>query len=77
MNINIKDRNNNPINLGDEVEILKITNDSGLASDLYGVEPEMDGWTRGNDLLKELGWTQKINKINEFRQYVSLIKPEL
>jgi len=44
MNIKIKDRNNNSIGLGDKVQILKITDDSGNATDLYGVEPQLNGW---------------------------------
>jgi len=32
------------------------------------------GWVRGNDLLKELGWTEQIIIVGN-RQLVSLIKP--
>lgn len=44
MKINIKDINGNSINLGDEVEILKITDESGSATDLFGVEPHLNSW---------------------------------
>lgn len=44
MNIKIKDRNSNPIKLGDKVQVFKITDDSGNATDLYGVEPHLNGW---------------------------------
>ena len=44
MNIKIKDRNNNSLNLGEKVQVLKITDDSGNATDLYGVEPHLNGW---------------------------------
>jgi hypothetical protein len=44
MNIKIKDRNNNSIKLGDKVQVLKITDDSGNATDLYGVEPQLNAW---------------------------------
>jgi hypothetical protein len=44
MNFEIKDQNNNSITLGDKVKILKITDDSGSAVDLYDVEPQLDGW---------------------------------
>ena len=44
MNIKIKDINNNPIKLGDKVQILKITDDSGNAADLYGVESHLNAW---------------------------------
>ena len=44
MKINLKDNNNNILNIGDKVQILKITDDSGNASDLFGVEPELNGW---------------------------------
>jgi hypothetical protein len=44
MKINLKDNNNNILNVGDKVQILKITDDSGNASDLFGVEPELNGW---------------------------------
>ena len=32
------------INLGDKVQILKITDDSGHATDLYGVESHLNSW---------------------------------
>ena len=44
MNIKLKDRNNKSLNIGDQVQILKITDDSGNASDLFGVEPQLNGW---------------------------------
>jgi len=34
------------------------------------------GWVRGNDLLKELGWTEQ-TKTEGHRQFVSLVKPQM
>ena len=42
--INIKDIEGNTIELGDKVRVLKITDDSGTATDLFGVEPQLDSW---------------------------------
>ena len=44
MKINIKDIANNTVKLGDKVQILKITDDSGSASDMYGVESHLNAW---------------------------------
>lgn len=44
MEFALMDMNDNPLKLGDTVEILKITNDSGMASQLFDVEPQLDGW---------------------------------
>ena len=49
MNLELKikdiiDIEENPINLGDKVQILKITDDSGHATDLYGVESHLNSW---------------------------------
>ena len=33
------------------------------------------GWVRGNDLLKELGWTEQSTKEGH-RTFVKLVKPE-
>ena len=32
------------------------------------------GWVRGNDLLKELGWTEQ-KRTEGHREFVSLVKP--
>ena len=34
------------------------------------------GWVRGNNLLKELGWTEQ-TRTEAHRQFVSLIKPQM
>ena len=34
------------------------------------------GWARGNEILKELGWTEKII-IDGHRRFVNLIKPKI
>jgi hypothetical protein len=34
------------------------------------------GWVRGNDLLKELGWTEQ-TRTEGHRQFVSLVKPQM
>lgn len=44
MKIKVKDINEIPVKLGDRVEVLKITDESGSATSLYGVEPHLDGW---------------------------------
>ena len=44
MEIKIKDVLGKKVSLGDKVRILKITDDSGSATDLYGVEPQLNGW---------------------------------
>ncbi len=44
LKIKLKDSNGGTLNLGDNVRVLKITDDSGSATELFGVEPHLDGW---------------------------------
>lgn len=44
MKLNLKDKDGIKIKLGDTIRIIKITDDSGNASNLFGVEPQLDGW---------------------------------
>lgn len=40
----LRDNNNRPIQLGDKVRILKMVDDSDTAVNIYGVEPQLNGW---------------------------------
>lgn len=44
MNISLKTNKGEEIKLGDKIELLRFCDDSGTACDLYGVEPQLDGW---------------------------------
>lgn len=44
MKLDLKDNNGLKIEVGDEVTILLINDDSGNATDLYGVEPQLNAW---------------------------------
>lgn len=44
MELNIKDNKGALVKLGEKVRILFIQDDSGRAIDIYGVEPQLDGW---------------------------------
>lgn len=44
MKLKIKDIKGNTLKIGDTVRILKFTDDSGEASDIYGVEPQLSAW---------------------------------
>lgn len=40
----LKDSKGNLLTIGDKVRILKFTDDSGEATDMYGVEPQLNAW---------------------------------
>jgi len=42
--LNLTDIHGMKLKLGDTIRIIKITDDSGSASTLFGVEPHLDGW---------------------------------
>jgi hypothetical protein len=44
MELYLRDRNEVPLKLGDKVRILKFTNDSGNATELFGVENQLNAW---------------------------------
>jgi hypothetical protein len=44
MELELKDKDGQSLRLGDMVRVLKLTDDSGNATDLYGVEPQLNGW---------------------------------
>ncbi len=44
MEINEIKINNESVKIGDRIRILKFTDDSGQASDLYGVESHLNAW---------------------------------
>lgn len=42
--IKLKDRNGETLNIGDRVQILKVSDDSGNATDLFGMEIQLNSW---------------------------------
>ena len=49
------------LKLGDKVKILKLTNDSGNATDLFGVEAHLNAWI-SNYYFEEIEGTVEFNK---------------
>lgn len=62
MDLNLKDINGVELKLGDPVRILKITDDSGSAVHLYGVESQLDGWIE-NVYIEEFEGVIKYDEI--------------